>query len=177
MFSRIAGRGQLGATLWAYEQHIAELSEEDHHQTLNGILQELDGANDVELGRAVEALVAFTRLVARHQQHVPCDVTVRAFERLHKLGAYGISGWAAYTDVLDRGEKLRVSLESARQSLALRVAVEHGRRDDDDPDSHVDASEARARYRQLLDTFSIPACGRRRESRSDERRTTNGSSK
>lgn len=173
VFSRLAGRGQLGATLRAYEQHIAELSEEDHHQTLNGILQELDGANDVELGRAVEALVAFTRLVARHQRHVPCDVTVRAFERLHKLGAYGIAGWGAYTDVLDRGEKLQVSLESARQSLALRVAVEHGRRDDDDPDSHVDASEARARYRQLLDAFSIPDRGRRRESGPDERRRTN----
>jgi hypothetical protein len=155
LFARIAGRGDLEALLQAYERQLAQLSEEDHHQTLNTILERLDEAKDADLGRCTAALIAFARLVAQSPAHVPSDVVVRALERVHKLAGYGPVGWNAYTDVLDRQGSLTVSLESARQNLALRVAVERGRMNDD-AIGHVDADEARARFKQLVTGLAVP---------------------
>jgi hypothetical protein len=151
VFSRVAGRGRLDGTLRFYEERLAELSEEDHHQTLNTILERIDAATDAELGLAVAALLAFARIVARHTDHVPGDVTVRALERIQQVAAYGAVGWRAYSDVLDEGVRnTRPHLGSARQSFALRVAVECGRKDDPCPTGPVDADAARARYVRVL---------------------------
>ena len=100
VFARTAGRGDLEVLLQAYERQLAQLSEEDHHQTLNTILERLDEAKDDDLGRCSAALIAFARLVAKFPARVPSDVVVRALERVHKLAGYGPVGWNAYTDVL-----------------------------------------------------------------------------
>ena len=164
VFARAAGRGDLEALVQAYERQLDRLSEEDHHQTLNTILERLDEAKDDDLGRCVAALIAFARLVAHSPAHVPSDVVVRALERVHKLAGYGAVGWTAYTDVLDRQRNLDVSLDSARQSLALRVAVERGRMNDE-WNGHVDADQARARFKLLVAALAAPGFAAARRKR------------
>ncbi|MBI5489816.1 MAG: MoxR family ATPase [Deltaproteobacteria bacterium] len=150
VFARVAGRGDLQLMLHAYEKRLDELSEEDHHQTLNTILERIEEAKDADLAIPVMALCTFARLAALSPARVPADVTVRALERVQKLAAYGPAGWAAYTDVLDRRNNVVPALQSAPQSFALRVAVEYQRRNDDDPCDHVDPDAARALFRSLV---------------------------
>jgi MoxR-like ATPase len=159
VFARVAGRGDLQLMLRSYEKHMDDLSEEDHHQTLNTILERLEDAKGAELATPLMALCAFARLAALSPARVPPDVTVRALERVQKLAAYGPAGWGAYTDVLDRRNNLTVAFQSATQSFALRAAVEYQRRNDDDPCDHVDADAARALFKLLVSSLSVVGGG------------------
>jgi hypothetical protein len=145
--------------LRTYEKHLDELSEEDHHQTLNTILERLEEAKGVELATPLMALCAFARLAALSPARVPPDVTVRALERLQKLAAYGPAGWSAYTDVLDRRNKFTIAFQSPTQSFALRAAVEYQRRNDDDPCDHVDADAVRALFKLLVSSLAVVGRG------------------
>ncbi|MBI5491258.1 MAG: MoxR family ATPase [Deltaproteobacteria bacterium] len=166
LFAPLTGRGDLVALIDAYERCLDTLPEEDHHEALNAILEELDQAEGAAKAAPLAALFRFTRAVMLHAGVIPSDVIGRAMDRLHKLGAYGNASWPQYPDALDRREGLQVDLASIAGSLALRCAVE-STRDDEQPFTPVGAGSARALCRELAPALAGTLRGavRRRRSR------------